>query len=102
MSDGVMSAMRAATGSDALACPWRAFSDPLVQRVLTALPFFESGQLAFKLPAPSHRLVEAIGWYQTVSNRMAALEMDERRKERESERTRADHRARLNRRPGHG
>ena len=102
MSEGVMSAMRAATGSDALACPWRAFSDPLVQRVLSALPFFESGQLAFKLPAPSHRLVEAIGWYQTVSNRMTGIELDERNKERQSERTRAEHRDRLSRRPSHG
>jgi len=102
MSEGVRSAMRAATGSDAIGCPWRAFSDPLVQRVLSALPFFESGQLAFKLPAPSHRLVEAVGWYQTVSNRMTALEMDERKKERQSERTRADHLAQLSGRSGRG
>lgn len=74
------------TGTKADTCPWSAFSQPIVRSVMDALPFFESGQLAFALPHPSHRLVEALTFYTSVDNRMQGKQMDREREKRERER----------------
>lgn len=89
MTDPVRKAVESYTGTPLYRCPWRAFYDPLVLRVMQAMPFFESGQLGFALPDPSHRLVQGIAFYQSASNRMTAQQMDLERDERERARKRA-------------
>ena len=64
------------TGQPCRTCPWSALRDPFVHRVLAAMTFFESGQLAFALPAPSHRLVSGISFYHSTSNRMFAKQQE--------------------------
>jgi hypothetical protein len=49
-------------------CPWRAFRDPFVARVLDAYRWFESGQVAMHDPDPSNRLVEGIAFYHRALN----------------------------------
>ena len=60
------------TGDKPAACPWRAFFDPFVQRVIAAHAFFESGQLEFYLHNPSHRLVEGLGYYHKAGLKVSA------------------------------
>jgi hypothetical protein len=72
------------TGVDVSGCPWRAFTIPIVREVLHALRFFESGNLALALPDPSHRLMEGIGFWQQVYNRVQSKQLELERKEREA------------------
>ncbi len=74
--------MHSMTGQWIDTCPWRAFLDPFVQRVLAALKFMESGQLAFLLPNPTHRLVEGISYYLGVDNQVHGMILDHEREER--------------------
>lgn len=83
MTQGIRSAIEGMTGTRVDTCPWSAFGDPLVWRVQNALPYFESGQLGFALPDPSHRLVEALTFYESVSNRMQGKQMDREREKRQ-------------------
>lgn len=85
MTAGIRQTMQQMTGENVDTCPWRAFRDPFVGRVLAAMRFFESGQLAYHAPNPSHRLVEGIGWYHTVDNRVHGHVMDKDREERKRE-----------------
>lgn len=72
------------TGVEPVSCPWRAFSVPIVREVMHAVQFHESGNLAFALPTPSHKLVEALAVWNQVYNRVQAkqmeLELERRRK----------------------
>lgn len=70
-------------GAELSQCPWLALSDPFVARVRAAMPFFESGQLGFGVPNPSHRLVDGISHFYTVSNRVYARQMEIDRAERQ-------------------
>lgn len=91
MTEGVRQTMESMTGYDVGTCPWRAFSDPFVQRVRAAYPFFGSGQLDVKVPNASYKLVEGIGFYHLVHNRMQAkqFELDRDKHRREAEAARA-------------
>ena len=83
MTNGVLSAIEDYTGHRPVSCPWRAFFDPFVQRVLKAYRFFESGQLAWSTPRASHRLVEGVGFYHGVDNAVWSKQLrqdDEQRK----------------------
>lgn len=77
--------MESMTGFDVGTCPWLAFTDEFVQRVNAAVPFFESGQLAFHCVDPSHRLVQGIGFFQQAGNRMQGkqLELESEKRKRE-------------------
>ena len=81
MTAGIRSTIRTMTGDEAMSCPWRAFQDPFVHRVLDGVSL--GGELAFALPDPSHRLVEGIKYYRRVDNRVAGRFMDLERAERE-------------------
>lgn len=83
MTEPIRRTIKDMTGQYVGGCPWYALRDSLVHRVLRALPFFESGQLAFIEPFPSHRLVSAIRHYNACSNRMFARQQELERKERE-------------------
>lgn len=90
MTAGIRQTIATVTGTPVDVCPWRAFTDPFVARVLHAFRFFESGQLSFALPEPSHRLVEGLAFYAQVDNRVHGYMLDKEREERkrESERQR--------------
>jgi hypothetical protein len=91
MTAGIRNTIKTMTGTYVDTCPWRAFKEPFVSRVIDAMRFFESGQLAFKVPHPSHRLVEGIAYYHSVDNRVygSILDRDRAERKRESERQRA-------------
>lgn len=74
--------METMTGTVIRTCPWSSFLQPIVQRAMRALPYFESGQLAFVEPEPSHRLVEALTHYTGVDNRMHGKQLDMEREKR--------------------
>lgn len=76
------------TGQEIETCPWRAFQDPFVARVVRAYRFHESGQLAFVEPDPSHKLVEGIAMYAAIDNRVNSKQLEMQRKKAESERRR--------------
>jgi hypothetical protein len=88
MTDGIRRTMQDMTGASCIGCPWHALRDPFVQRVLAAMPFFESGQLAFYATQPSHRLVHGIRYYHSIGNRVFSkqMELDRAQRDRESAR----------------
>ena len=79
-------AVRDWTGQYQDTCPWRAFTDPFVGRVLEAHRWYESGQLAFAYPNASHRLIEGVGFFHSVSDLVASKQMAMEREKREAER----------------
>jgi len=83
MTDRIFASIQELTGTQFVSgCPWRALRDPFVQRVIYAMPFFESGQLAFALPQPSARLVAGIRHYHHVTNRVWSKQMELEKQER--------------------
>jgi hypothetical protein len=82
MTEAIRAVIQEMTGVEPVSCPWRAFSYPLVTDVLKAFQFFESGNLGVALPEPSHKLVEALGWWSQVNNRVQSKQMEMDRKER--------------------
>ncbi len=75
------------TGDRPDGCPWRAFYDPVVQNVLIAYRFFESGQLAQYWGADPPRLyIDAIAHYHVVRRRVIDKKMEQDRLERERKR----------------
>lgn len=89
MTHQIRAAMESMTGTRVDTCPWSAFNHEIVWRVQSALPYFESGQLAFVLPDPSHRLVEALTFWTGVDNRVHGKQLDKEREKRKSEMDRA-------------
>lgn len=85
MTAPIRATIKTMTGSYVDGCPWSAFRDPFVARVIDAYRFFESGQLSFKEPNPSHRLVEGISFYHSVDNRVYGAFLDRDRAERKRE-----------------
>lgn len=81
MVEAIRSVMTEMTGCEPVSCPWRAFTHPLVGEVLRAVQFAEHGNLAFALPNPSHRLVEALAVWNQVGNRIQAKTMERDREE---------------------
>lgn len=82
MTDGILSTVEQWTGDRPASCPWAAFFDPFVHRVLTAHRAFESGNLAWAQPNPSHRLVQGVLHYDGVLSRCHALRMKQEAEER--------------------
>lgn len=85
-TEGIRKAMREFTGHEVMGCPWRAYANPLVREVLNATKFLEHGNLAVAHPNPSHRFIEALGFWNQVSNRVGAKLMELERQEREAAR----------------
>lgn len=63
MTDGPIKACKDWTGDEPVSCPWRAFADPFVSRVLHAFPAYDKGQLSTFQPDASHRLIEGVAHY---------------------------------------
>lgn len=84
MTDNIRKVIRDMTGHHVPVCPWRAFKLPIVQDVMHAMQFFESGHLEYALPDPSHRLVAGIGLWHSLYSRMMSRQLEIDRKERES------------------
>jgi len=57
-------------------CPWFAFRDPFVQRVLESYPWFESGQINTWVPHASHRLIQGLGFYHRALNLCQAKNLE--------------------------
>lgn len=79
-------------------CPWYAFHDPFVGRVLAAHRFFESGQLAYYAPSPSHRLVEGVAYFHGVLNVLERKQFEQDQEERKRKRASDEARMRADRR----
>lgn len=86
MTDGIRRAMKELTDHEPIGCPWRALHDPFVVRVLAAMPFFESGQLAYGVPQPSHRLLAGMRHYHSAVERAHSRQLERERIEREGKR----------------
>lgn len=87
MTDGILATVEQWTGERPVSCPWRAFFDPFVRRVLSAYRFFESGQLGWAVPHPSARLVAGVDHYHG-----AITACQSRRIEQDAEERRRGHR----------
>jgi len=82
-TQGVLNTVKQWTGeAQVTGCPWNAFRDPFVHRVLNAYRYHESGGLDWVEPSASHRLVEGVTYYAAVANQCAATEMELERKKR--------------------
>ena len=55
--------IRDITGTEIESCPWQAFSDPFVQEILEAVPWYEKGQLSMYWPRPLHLHIEGLSHY---------------------------------------
>lgn len=86
MTDVVLDAVQEWTGDRPASCPWAAFGDPFVVRVLDAFPWFESGQLAVYAPSASHRLVEGVSYLKRVRDRVSSKALALAREERAQQR----------------
>jgi hypothetical protein len=67
-TDGIRKTVEEWTGEYIETCPWRAFFDPFVGRVLDAHAWVESGNLGVAAPDPSYRLVEGLKSYRMFLN----------------------------------
>ena len=69
------------TGVAVTGCPWRAFFDPFVSRVLALSGAYEHGHMAWAAPDPSHRLVMGVEYYQ---RQCASIQSEQHRLEDEA------------------
>lgn len=82
-TEGVMSTIGDWTGGERpVSCPWRAFRDPFVQRVMSVASL-QPGEVSWYAPNPSHRLVEGLAHYRRVGNlvesKVIAAEREQRK-----------------------
>lgn len=87
--------MKDMTGYSVDTCPWRAFQDPFVQRVITAVRWVtgeERGDLRDIVSAPSHKLIQGISFYRAADARMRGKQMEmDREKSRRAAENRGSH-----------
>jgi len=67
-------------------CPWRAFDSDLVRDVIESFGWFESGQIETYRPDASHRLIEGLGFYKRVTERVRGKVREQEAAERERQR----------------
>lgn len=63
MTTGIQATVEAWTGDRPLTCPWRAFFDPFVTRIMRAYRAFDKGQTHLALPNPSARTAAGLLHY---------------------------------------
>lgn len=83
VTDGILRTCREWTGDEPIGCPWSAYRDPFVGRVLTAFRAYKEGQLRTLVPHPSYRLVQGVMHYDYVNERATATRLELKRLERE-------------------
>lgn len=86
MTEGIYSTIESWTGARPISCPWQAFFDPFVQRVLRAYPWFKERQLATYLPWPTHREIAGIAHYDQAATAVASKRMKLEREESDRKR----------------
>lgn len=88
ITNNVLKVVKNWTGLYPAGCPWRAFYDPFVRRVLDGYEWFDKGQLSTFEASPSNRLLEGITHYHRVlgSCKMKRMEQEREKHRRESER----------------
>lgn len=88
MTDGILSTIDNWTGARPATCPWRAFSEPIVRRALSAFDYYDKGQLAVYEPDASNRLIEAVSYYARASAKVHSkrlrLEREEAARKRDA------------------
>jgi hypothetical protein len=95
MTDAIRATIKEMTGVEPVSCPWRAFSTPVVSEVMHAIQFFESGNLGVALSNPSHKLVEALGLWNQLYNRVQSKQMQLEHEQRKRDATAAAAAAKL-------
>lgn len=83
-TEGTFEAVEAMTGHRPVMCPWRAFNDPLVQRVYDVFSEREEGNLGWDGARPSHRLVKGVRFFSRILNRIAEIQRDQDKKNAEA------------------
>ena len=81
MTDGIFSTIEDWTGTRPISCPWSAFFDPFVKRVLFAYRFFVEGQVAWASPDPSARLVAGVACYDAAAKACESKRAEQQREE---------------------
>lgn len=89
MTQPVLNVIADWTGVQSTGCPWFAFFDPFIRRVLEAYPWFDKGQLDLFEPSASHRLVEGVACYSRMLSVVQSKKWEEEREnaKREHERS---------------
>ena len=82
MTAGILDTIGRVTGDRQRTCPWFAFREPFVGRVLSAVKFQEHGNMSWAVPNPSHRLVCGVDHYMSADNRVQCMHDDMARAER--------------------
>ena len=81
MTDGILNTIGDWTGTAAITCPWRAFFDPFVRRVLDAYRLFVEHQIHWAHPNPSAKLVAGVVHYDAAVKGCEAKRMELQRDE---------------------
>lgn len=79
MTQGIRKTMEDMTGYNVATCPWAAFNDPFVQRVLSICRWTageDGGALSELHSDPSNKLVQGYALYRAVDARMRARQME--------------------------
>lgn len=84
-TQGVFDVVEAWTGVAPISCPWRAFYDELVRRVLNVYEAWDKGQLSIVEPSPSHRLLQGVMFYARMVNVCRGKQMEIEREQRRVE-----------------
>lgn len=86
MTQGIRQTIAEMTGQDVGTCPWRAFQDPFVQRVISVVKWTggeDGGSLHELYSEPSNKLVQGYALYRAIDARMRGKQLDlEREKSR--------------------
>ena len=88
-TQGIVNTARVWTGDEPIGCPWFAFRDPFVGRVLTAFSAYKEGQLDVVVPDTSYRLIQGVMHYARADNRVTRVRMERDREKRERDRAHA-------------
>lgn len=83
MTDGILGAIKEWTGDDVVGCPWHAFSDPLVRRVLHIKSEIDAGIMTHDRRELSRREIDGVAHFHQAMQRISVRRMEERRKELE-------------------
>ena len=81
LTDGPIKTCKEWTGDEPLGCPWAAFRDPFVSRVVRAFPAWDKGHA---IEGASHRLTEGLRHYAHADAMAQRMRWELEKKEREA------------------
>lgn len=74
------------TGTAPQGCPWAAFLDPFVVRVVRSSAVADDGYLELYEPDPSNRLIEGLAFYKRCRASVESKRMQQERERAQSQR----------------